>query len=120
MAYTKFGEFMRVQRIKHHEVMGDTAALLEVSVPFVSDVENGKKNVPQEWFDKIVSHYCLTNQERVELSSIIDDSKTQMKISLVNKPTYKRSIALQFQRSFDDLDEETAKKIMQILAKEDN
>ena len=46
MAYTRFGEFMRVLRIKNHEVMGDTATLLGVTIPFVSAVENGKKNVP--------------------------------------------------------------------------
>ena len=43
MSYTKYGEFLRIQRIKHQEVMGDTAKLLDVSVPFVSAVENGKK-----------------------------------------------------------------------------
>ena len=26
--YTKFGEFMRVLRIKHHEIMGDIADML--------------------------------------------------------------------------------------------
>ena len=25
MGYTKFGEFMRIQRVKNHEVMADTA-----------------------------------------------------------------------------------------------
>ena len=31
MTYTKFGEFMRVLRVRHHEVMGDVAKLLGVS-----------------------------------------------------------------------------------------
>lgn len=43
MAYTKFGEYMRVLRIKNHEVMGDLAKVLNVSTPFLSAVENGKK-----------------------------------------------------------------------------
>ena len=34
--YTKFGEFMRVLRIKHHEIMGDIADMLGVSLPFLS------------------------------------------------------------------------------------
>ena len=29
MGYTKYGEFIRVLRVKHHEVMGDTAKLLK-------------------------------------------------------------------------------------------
>ena len=43
MTYTKFGEFMRVLRVRHHEVMGDVAKLLGVSTPFLSAVENGRK-----------------------------------------------------------------------------
>ena len=43
MAYTKFGEYMRVLRVQHHEVMGDIAKLLGVSTPFLSSVETGKK-----------------------------------------------------------------------------
>ena len=33
MTYTKFGEFMRVLRVRHHEVMGDVAKLLGVLYP---------------------------------------------------------------------------------------
>ena len=51
MAYTKFGEFMRIQRIKHHEVMGDSAKLFDVSMQYISAVENGKRNVPDGWLD---------------------------------------------------------------------
>ena len=42
MAYTKFGEFVRILRIRHHEVMGDMAGVLGASLPFLSAVENGK------------------------------------------------------------------------------
>ena len=49
MGYTKYGEFIRILRVKHHEVMGDTAKLFDVKVPFVSAVESGKKNVPETW-----------------------------------------------------------------------
>lgn len=31
MAYTKFGEFMRILRVQHHEVMGDMAMLEKLS-----------------------------------------------------------------------------------------
>lgn len=115
MAYTKYGEFMRILRVKFHEVMGDTAALLGVKLPFVSAVENGKRNVPEEWYDKIVNHYNLSVDEQRELKEAILDSKTQMKISLVNANNVKRRMALQFQRSFDGIDEETAKKIIEML-----
>ncbi|MGN0797647.1 MAG: helix-turn-helix domain-containing protein [Christensenellales bacterium] len=118
MAYTKYAELLRVLRVKHHENMGDTAKLLGVNVAFVSAVETGKKNVPDEWVDKIVEHYKLNVQEREELIKAIEDSKTSSKINLVSVPNFKRQVALQFQRSFGDIDEETAKKIMELLGED--
>ena len=72
MAYTKYGEFMRIQRIKHHEVMSDTANLFGVTIPFVSAVENGKKNVPEDWFVIISNHYNLQEEEKDALRAAID------------------------------------------------
>ena len=115
MAYTKFGEYMRILRIKHHEVMGDIAKLLGVTLPFLSAVENGRKNVPSEWVEKIVEHYSLKEEEVSELLETIEQSKTQMKLDLKSASIFQRTAALQFARSFEDMDEETAKKIMQLL-----
>lgn len=118
MSYTKFAEFLRVLRIKNHENMGDTAKLLGVKVAFVSAVESGKKNVPEDWVDKIVQHYGLNEKERAELVASIEDSKTTSKINLVSAPNFRRQVALQFQRSFDEIDEETAKKILELLGED--
>lgn len=115
MAYTKFGEFMRILRVKNHEVMGDAAKLLGVSLPFLSAVETGKKNVPTEWLNKIIEHYSLKDEEVSELLEAIEQSKTQMKLDLKSASVFQRTAALQFARSFEDMDEETAKKIMQLL-----
>jgi transcriptional regulator with XRE-family HTH domain len=120
MAYTKFGEFMRVQRIKHHEVMGDFAKLLDVKISFVSAVENGKRNVPEEWYAIIVEHYNLSESEQIELRQAIEDSKTQAKIDLISASQCQRQVALQFQRSFDKLDDKTANEILKLLHKEDD
>ena len=120
MSYTKFGEFMRIQRIRHNEVMGDTARLLKVKIPFVSTVENGKRNVPDEWIPVLIQHYNLSAEEQVELLESIEHSKTQMKLNLIGANFTKRKLALDFQRSFDDLDEDTASAIINLLNKEDN
>ena len=56
MSYTKYGEYIRILRIKYHEVMGDLANVLDTSLPFMSAVENGKKNVPSAWIPKIIEH----------------------------------------------------------------
>lgn len=115
MSYTSFGEFMRILRIKNHEVMGDVSKMLGVKTPFLSAVENGKKNVPSEWIEKIINHYNLNEKEQKELRKSIEESKTQYKIITNNSTLTQRRAALQFARSFDDIDDETAIKIMNLL-----
>ena len=117
MAYTKFGEFMRILRVQHHEVMGDVAKLLNVSTPFLSAVENGKKNVPEEWFAILTEHYSLSDMEIAKMKEAAENSKTQVKISLSNSESYQRETALQFARSFEGIDEDTAVKILELLKK---
>ncbi len=115
MTYTKFGEFMRVLRIQHHEVMGDVAKLLGVSTPFLSAVENGKKNVPEEWFDVLAAHYSLSNNQIIEMKEAAENSRNQVKITLSKSEPYQREVALQFARSFEGIDEDTAEKILELL-----
>jgi transcriptional regulator with XRE-family HTH domain len=115
MQYTKFGEEFRILRIKHHEVLSDAAKFLSVSSSFVSAVETGKKNVPDKWLDMICCHYSLNEEQRKKLSQAIEESKTTVKIDMVTATEAQRNVALQFQRSFDDLDEQTAAEIMKIL-----
>lgn len=115
MTYTKFGEFMRILRVKHHEVMGDIAKLLGVSTPFLSAVENGKKNVPNEWFNLLAKHYAMSDVEIAEMKEAAENSKNQVKIALSESEPYRREVALQFARAFDDIDEDTAEKILELL-----
>ncbi len=115
MSYTKFGEFLRIQRIKHHEVMGDVAQLLGVSVPFLSAVENGKKNIPSEWLDILSKHYHLDELENIEMRQAAEHSKNYVKITLSGAKPFQREAALQFARSFDEMDDNTAKKITELL-----
>ena len=115
MTYTSFGEFVRILRIKHHEVMGDMAKMLEVKIPFLSAVENGRKNVPADWIDKIANHYGLTIKEKDELQKAVDESRIQYKIAIKDSGINQRRAAMQFARSFDELDDDTAIKILKLL-----
>lgn len=118
MAYTKYGDFIRLQRVKNHEVMGDLADVLNATLPFMSAVENGKKNVPENRIQKIIDHYNLTEIEIKELRNAVAESRTQVKINLTKANVAQREVALQFQRSFEKLDDETAEAIKILLERE--
>ena len=119
MSYTRFGEFVRLLRVKNHEVMGDMADLLGTSTPNLSAVENGKKNVPKNWIPIIIEHYKLNDDQIEELKEAICESRTQMKINMQNSGVIQRQTAVQFARSFDGMDDETALKIMKLLEGDD-
>lgn len=115
MAASSFGDYLKSLRAKHHEVMGDSAKLFGVSLPFMSAVENGKKKVPAGWYKILVDYYHLAEDEQDKLREAIDQSCTQIKINLDRSHNYQREMAIQFQRSFDNIDEDAAEKIMNIL-----
>lgn len=117
MPLTRFGEFVRILRIKRREVMGDMAKTLGVRVSFLSAVENGKKNPPADWIDKITAAYNLTCGERKELEESIEESKTQYKIAVENAGVNQRKVAMVFARSFDNIDDATAVEILNLLRK---
>ena len=115
MAYTEFGEYFRILRIKHHEVLADAKEFLGVSSSFISAVECGKKRVPDDWVDKIVDHYSLDENEKQKLIDSIEKSKSSIEINILSSSSEKKTFALQFQRSFKDLDDESIKEIQKII-----
>lgn len=115
MRFTEFGEYFRILRLKHHEVLKDASDFLGVSCAFISSVECGKKSIPDDWFIKIVDHYKLNVKEQKELRKSIDNSAKIVKVNIENMPRAQKELAVQFQRSFEELDEETANEILKIL-----
>lgn len=117
MGYTSFGEFVRTLRIRRNEVLGDMAKNLDTSLAFLSAVENGRKNVPSAWYELLVEKYQLNEEEGLQLKDAIDESRLQFKIVPGKSGKYQRRAAMAFTRSFEDMDDETAMKIIEILEK---
>ena len=61
-----------------------------------------------------------TSQVRAELREAIENSKTQIKLNLSGSSAYQRDAALQFARSFGEIDENTAQKILELLKRSNN
>ena len=115
MGYTPFGEFFRILRLKHHQVLSDASKLLGVTSAYVSSVECGKRPVPEGWVELIVMHYRLNEKEKNELLQSVADSKTIIKINISESSAARRAAALQFQRSFENMDDKTANEILEII-----
>lgn len=112
---TKFGEYMRILRVKKRIVMKDTADALGVTTPFLSAVENGKKKIPDGWFEKIAKIYHLADDEKKDLMIAIEQSMSKLTINLEDCNENQKELVFQFQRSFSNIDEETTRQIIEIL-----
>ena len=117
MAITKFGEYTRDLRIDRGENLKEMAENLGVSSAFLSAVENGKKQVPKTWYEKISSIYELALKEQKKLRNAIEESKNMLVLNLQNVTQANKEFALVFARSFEELTDEERKKIQGILTK---
>ena len=115
MTYTKFGEFLRILRVKRHETMKDMAKILNVSPAFLSMVEHGKKLIPKTWCEKIINHYQLDPEEQCQLRDCMEMSIPSVKLNLANASDIKRKTVYLFAKDFGKMTDETAIEIMRIL-----
>ncbi len=88
---------------------------LEVTSSYLSAVENGKRNVPQDWFNKIVKIYDLNDLQSYELKEAIQLSQSSVKLNLKGYNNDDRNLMLALARELKDLDDDDKKQLHNIL-----
>lgn len=114
---TMFGKFCRKLRIDNSELLKDMADKLDVTSSYLSAVENGKRNVPQDWLNKLTELYSLNDLQHYELREAIYASQTSVKFNLKGLNNDDRNLMLALARDFNDLDEEDRRQLQNILLK---
>lgn len=97
--------------------MKDMAEALGVSSAFLSAVENGKKRMPDGWIEKLKIIYSFSIEQTQEFQAAIIDTNDAIELNLHNASPGNRALAISFAREFDSLDDETSKKIIEILSR---
>jgi HTH-type transcriptional regulator, competence development regulator len=111
---TPFGKAVRKIRIDRSETLGDMADALRISAAFLSSVETGKRNIPDDLIEKIVRHFDLKGEDAQQLRGLATESKITIKL----KPTDKnRQVATAFARKFEQLDKAQMDEILRVLNK---
>lgn len=112
---TILGTFLRRLRLQHGERLKDMADNLHVSSAFLSAVENGKKKMPDSWYNKLASLYGLSDEQQEDLRTAVIESGETVALNIKDISSSNRELALCFARHFDSLDEETSKQIFALL-----
>ena len=114
---TDFGKALRKMRIDHGEFLRDMAAKLNVTVAYLSAVENGRREVPDNWIGELANQYKLSNEEQKELQEYAYERKDSLKIDLSGIQAEEKELALAFARTFKNLSEEDKKRMRDIFDK---
>jgi len=109
---TAFGKEVRKLRIDKEVSLMEMADALGVSVAFLSALETGRKNPPQD-FVTIIGRYFRLDRARIEALHVL--ALQSSSIVRLRPQTRNREVAAEFARKFDSLGEADIKKILQIL-----
>ncbi len=112
---TAFGKELRKLRITVGELIRDMASKLGVTASYLSAVETGKRQIPDEWVARISSLYNLSPSEKTALQKAADSSAQTVKFSLDGMTDRRRQTAVLFAREFSDLDDQKIEQIRMLL-----
>jgi transcriptional regulator with XRE-family HTH domain len=112
---TDFGKILRIIRINRGESAKEMAEKLNISTSYLSAIENGKRNIPKETVNLILTLYNLSDKESENLRRAVMVSSGSMKIDLTDLTEKKKQAIIALTKK--DLDEEIVDKLCQILNK---
>lgn len=112
---TPFGKFCRKLRIDRNEILKDMASDLNVTVSYLSAVENGKRSVPASWEQMISDAYDLGDEQRWELKESIIESEKMITFPLEETGENSTTLLKALARKSGDLSEEQLNKMFEIL-----
>lgn len=79
---TNFGKYLRKLRIDKEEKLEDMADKLSVSSAYLSAIELGKRNIPQDMIYKIANNYNLSEDDISDLRYIIFTSQKTIRVDM--------------------------------------
>lgn len=110
---TRFGKQLRKIRIDRDQRLKDMAEQLNVTVAYLSAVENGNRVVPDSWVYTLSKKYELSEEETVSLQKAAYEGKAEVRISLDDLS--KNDLALSFARKFKDLTDDEVGELKKML-----
>ncbi len=115
---TELSMILKKIRLEHGQVLKKMADSLQVTSSYLSAVENGKRPMPKDWPEKLRAQYGLNSSQVEEIYIAAEKLTKSIKLNLENKSEAKRDVALIFARTFENMDDEFALQIKEMLKKE--
>lgn len=112
---TELGKVMRIIRINTGDSMRTMASKIGLSAAYLSAIENGKRNVPENMEELLSKHYELSDTDRVKIKEAIEQSSSKVKINLTEMTEKKKKLIFTIKDT--DLDDDTLNQLCEIINK---
>lgn len=108
---TDYGKELRKLRIDRGEILKDMADKLGMTPSYLSAIESGKRTIPNELTSKLRTLYSLNSEETNILKDVEEKTNKLVTLNLDGVTDEKQELAIKFARSFEKMDDETAKQV---------
>ena len=116
---TAFGKILRKMRIDCSEVLGVMAKRLKVSPAYLSSIENGGRKIPEDFVERIVAEYGLSDVQKNELYEAKAKVKGAVNVDFTEQKTEANYVetAVMFAKDFSRLTAEQVNQLKELLKK---
>ena len=108
---TRYGKELRKIRLERNLTMTEMANALGITSTFLSMIENGQRNIPEDETSKVCTLYHLSNDEQLVLQKSEYASRKVLKMNLAGMETERKELLL---RLSDNITSLTSSQINQM------
>lgn len=117
---TELGKEIRKLRVDVDENLSSMAKKLGMSISYLSAIENGTREIPAGFVDRLSESYHLSKEKKEEFVRAEANSASKVSISLSSAIYPQRQLAFTLSRKLKDLSEDDCEEIMKYLGGNDD
>ena len=115
---TPFGKDLRKLRIDRDETLFNMAKKLEVSISYLSSIESGHRNIPDNMVENVIKKYRLNKVKAESLREAAANSSGVLDINLIDITPQQRKLVFALSRKINGLtDDECADMLRRLQMK---
>ena len=117
---SSFGLVMRKIRSKTGDSLRTCASKLEITAPFLSAMEVGRRPIPSHYLEKIKKIYDLSEEEYTELYNAVVETNKRVDIEIEKMNEAQKEVSMTFARKIENADPELVEKLRKVLMESDD
>lgn len=112
---TSLGKRLRKIRIDNDEITLNMAEKLGISISYLSAIEHGKRNIPNDFIQKLFDKYQLSEEMKTLIQKDVVDYSGEMKLIISQMNEQQQELSLLYARKINELNDEQIKKMRRFL-----